>query len=145
MSPQSIITEKPCILLFDKIGNSTIGYVSIAENNKNIPFKIKRTYWTYYTPNEVIRGNHAHKSLNQVIVAVSGEIKFSLEDINNNKSEFILSNPWQGLFIPPYHWRTIEFSHNAVLLCLASEEYDEQDYIRSYDEFKKMNISFPSL
>jgi hypothetical protein len=129
----------PCIIEFEKIGDSSLGYISIAEKSRNMPFEIKRSYWTYFTPNEVIRGHHAHKELSQVIVAVAGTIKFFLEDINGLKTEYVLSNPWQGLFIPPLHWRTIEFSHNAVLLCLASEEYSETDYIRDYKQFKQLS------
>jgi dTDP-4-dehydrorhamnose 3,5-epimerase-like enzyme len=129
----------PCIIEFEKIGDSSLGYISIAEKSRNMPFEIKRSYWTYFTPNEVIRGHHAHKELSQVIVAVAGTIKFFLEDINGLKTEYVLSNPWQGLFIPPLNWRTIEFSHNAVLLCLASEEYSETDYIRDYKQFKQLS------
>ena len=131
--------KTPYILEFDKIGSSSLGYISIAEKTRNMPFEIKRAYWTYFTPNEVIRGQHAHKELCQVIIAVAGNIKFTLEDINGKKTDFVLSNPSQGLFIPPYHWRTIEFSHNAVLLCLASEEYTELDYIRDYEKFKLLS------
>lgn len=131
--------NKPCYFEIDSIGESSLGYISVAEVSKNIPFEIKRVYWTYYTPNNVIRGKHAHKELEQIIFAVSGEIKFNTEDQAGNKKEFILNNPNKGVYFPPFVWRDIQFSHNAVLLCLASLEYDENDYIRSYEEFKGIN------
>ncbi len=128
--------KKPYIIDFPKIGDSNLGYISVAETQKNIPFEIKRVYWTYFTPNEVTRGGHAHKALSQVIFAVAGIITFTTEDLRFNKETFVLDNPNMGLFIPEKIWRDIKFSHNAVLLCLASEIYDETDYIRDYSEFK---------
>jgi len=119
----------------EKIGNPSLGFITIAENSKNIPFEIKRVYWTYYTPQDVIRGGHAHKNLEQLIFAVSGVIEFNTEDKEGSKQTFILDNPSKGLYIPKLIWRDIKFSHTAVLLCLASEEYSEDDYIRDYDTF----------
>lgn len=130
------MNKKPHIITLSSIGSSSLGYITVAEQNKNIPFGVKRVYWTYYTPNDVERGNHAHKKLEQVIVAVSGIIKFILEDTKGNKTEFILDSPNKGLYIPSMYWRTIKFSHNAVLLCLASEHYNENDYIRNKELFK---------
>lgn len=121
---------------FPGIGSSTLGYISIGEETKNVPFDIKRVYWTYYTPQDVIRGGHAHKALQQIIVAVSGQISFKIEDIHSNKTEIILDNPKTGIYIPPMIWREIHFSHNAVLLCLASDFFLESDYIRDYNQFK---------
>jgi len=127
--------HQPELLDFKRVGSSALGYISIAEN---LPFEIKRVYWTYYAPHEVIRGHHAHKELSQVIFAVSGTIKFELENIMGVKQSFLLDRPEMGLYIPRLHWRTMEFSHNAVLLCLASEVFDERDYIRDYNDFKKL-------
>ncbi len=130
---------KPHIVELSKIGSSALGYITVAEENLNIPFEIKRVYWTYFTPQDIQRGGHAHKELKQMIFAVSGTIEFRTEDINGNKETFILDSPERGLFIPNKIWRDIKFSHNAVLLCLASEFYLENDYIRDYDEFKKLS------
>ena len=129
--------KAPQLIQFNKIGEPSLGYISVAEEAENIPFRIKRVYWTYFTPNHVKRGNHAHKELQQVIIAVSGVIEFTLIDKQNNRQVFVLDNPDKGLFIPKGYWREIKFSHNAVLLCLASEKYDENDYIRDFDEFLK--------
>lgn len=118
-----------------KIGSANLGYISVVENSENIPFDIKRVYWTYFTPQDILRGGHAHKDLHQLIVAVSGKIIFNTENLEGNKEEFILDNPHTGLYLPTKIWRDIKFSHNAVLLCLASEKYTEDDYIRNYEEF----------
>lgn len=131
---------KPQLLTLDRIGTPNLGYISILEKgSENLPFEIKRVYWTYFTPNHVERGNHAHKKLQQIIVAVSGVIDFNLIDTKKNEFKFVLDSPEKALFIPEGYWREIRFSHNAVLLCLASEEYDETDYIRDYDEFLELS------
>lgn len=127
----------PHIIEFSQIGLPELGYISVAEYENQIPFEIKRVYWTYFTPNQVVRGRHAHKELRQVIIAVSGIIHFTLEDRQGNKYDYILDEPNKGLFVPNWFWREIRFSHNAVLLCLASSVYDEKDYIRDYDSFKR--------
>jgi dTDP-4-dehydrorhamnose 3,5-epimerase-like enzyme len=113
-----------------------LGFISVAETKKGVPFEIKRVYWTYYTPESVIRGGHAHKKLHQVILAVSGIIKFKIEHTDGSTFEFILNKPDEGLYLPPFTWREMQFSHNAVLICLASELFDENDYIRDYSAFK---------
>ena len=126
----------PVIIDFPGIGSSQLGFISVAEQGINVPFEIKRVYWTYFTPNEVKRGGHAHIKLEQIVFAVSGIIKLNTEDVFGNKLEFILDRPYMGLYIPKLTWRDIEFSHSAVLLCLASCIYQEDDYIRDYEEFK---------
>lgn len=131
--------KEPRIIEFDKIGSPALGYITVAEQYKNIPFDVKRVYWTYYTPQDVIRGGHAHKELEQVIVAVSGTIIFNTEDLNGNKQTFVLDHPTKALYIPKRVWRDIQFSHSAVLLCLASEYYLEEDYYRDYQEFLSYN------
>ena len=129
--------DKPTIIEFPKIGSSELGYITIAEAQKNIPFDIKRVYWTYFTPQDVVRGGHAHKNLEQVIFAVSGTITFNTEDQQGAQETFVLDHPTKGLYIPKLIWRDIHFTHSAVLLCLASEHYDEKDYFRNYEEFLK--------
>ncbi|MDP3945567.1 MAG: FdtA/QdtA family cupin domain-containing protein [Lutibacter sp.] len=130
------MNKEPYIIELNKIGDSNIGFITVAEEFKNIPFEVKRVYWTYFTPNDVMRGGHAHKKLNQIIFAVAGVIEFNTEDNNGKKEKFILEQPNKGLYIPNLIWREIKFSHNAVLLCLTSEYFDEADYIRDYNLFK---------
>ena len=135
----------PHLINFKKIGSPALGYISIAENHENIPFNVERVYWTYFTPQDVIRGGHAHVDLQQVIVAVSGIITFNTEDLLGNRCEFILDHPDKGLYIPNKIWRDIKFTHNAVLLCLASEKYSEADYIRNYEDFLKIINGFSQI
>lgn len=120
----------------DSIGSSDLGFISVAEFPKNVPFEVKRVYWTYYTPNNVQRGGHAHKDLEQLIFAVSGQITFFTENKLGENDTFVLSEPSKGLYIPSMVWRDIQFSHSAVLLCLASLPFEESDYIRDYQKFK---------
>ncbi|MCE2733557.1 MAG: FdtA/QdtA family cupin domain-containing protein [Cyclobacteriaceae bacterium] len=134
-----ITFDKPSIIHFNKIGNSSIGFISIAENSI-LPFEIKRVYWTYFTPNDVMRGHHAHKNLQQILFAVNGSIEVELITKEKEVLKFNLHNPSEGLYIPPMCWRTLQFSHSAVLLCLASEEYTEADYIRSKEEFLNLIV-----
>jgi dTDP-4-dehydrorhamnose 3,5-epimerase-like enzyme len=129
----------PSLIDFSKIGSPSLGYISVAQNSK-LPFEIKRVYWTYFTPDSVIRGHHAHHELEQIIFATSGRIEFTLEDIYGERQHFVLDSPNRGLYVPRLYWRTIKFSHNAVLLCLASMEYVEEDYIRDFNEFKKLAV-----
>jgi hypothetical protein len=123
------------------LGENATGYISVTEAEKNIPFSIKRVYWIYKTPADIIRGLHAHKELMQFIIGISGEIKLKCEYIDGSEEHFVLNSPSVGLFVPQMVWRNIIFSQEAVLLCMASHLYDENDYIRDYNEFKKTAAS----
>lgn len=110
------------------------GYLSVVEGHTDIPFDIKRIYYLYMVP-EVARGAHAHKQLQQLLIATSGSVDVIVDD-GTNKQTFHLDRPWKGLYIPAGLWRDLEnFSGGAVLLCLASEHYNMEDYIRDYQEF----------
>lgn len=112
------------------------GYLSVIENSLDIPFDIKRIYYLYMVP-EAARGAHAHKQLQQLLIATSGSVDVTMDD-GRNKKTFHLDKPWKGLLVVPGLWRDLDnFSGGAVLLCLASEKYDAADYIRDYDEFLK--------
>lgn len=123
-------------------GTTSLGYLTVAEQDKNVPFEIKRVYWTYFTPNEVERGHHAHRELEQILIAVSGHIHVKTESIFGEVRDFHLMSPQQGLHIPMLHWRTLKFSHNAVLVSLASMKYDPEEYIRNYEEFEALQRLF---
>ncbi|MBQ9487907.1 MAG: WxcM-like domain-containing protein [Selenomonadaceae bacterium] len=111
------------------------GKVVAVEGLKDIPFDIKRVYYMYDTKAGVVRGKHAHKDLEQFLICVSGSCKISFEDGRNEKV-FTLEKPEEGLYMPKDIWgEQFDFSEGAVLLVLASELYDESDYIRNYDEF----------
>jgi len=128
--------KEPTLLDFGTIGDSQIGYISVAEFPKNLPFEIKRVFWTYFTPNNVIRGRHAHKELEQILIAVTGTIWVSTENVFGEKKEFVLDEPRKALYIPIFYWNELRFSHNAVLLSLNSQPYNASEYIRDYDEFR---------
>ena len=126
--------KNPYIIHFPKIGSSQLGYISVSEKD-NLPFVPKRIYWTYFTPEDVVRGHHAHYDLEQILVAVAGKIEVDIILKNSESFQFVLDSPNLGLFIPKMSWRTIKYSHNAVQMCIASMEYNEKDYIRDYTEF----------
>ena len=113
------------------------GDISVVENGVTILFDTKRIYYLYDVPGGVSRGGHAHKGLYQLIFAISGSFTVTLDD-GNVKRTFTLNRPYQGLLVKPGIWRELDdFSSGSVCLVLASEKYDEADYIRSYEEFLK--------
>ncbi len=111
------------------------GNLTVAEANKNIPFDIKRVYWLYDVPGGECRGGHAHKHLQQILIAVSGSFHVTLDN-GKEKQTFLLNHPYQGLLIDTKTWRTLDdFSSGAVCVVLASDFYDENDYIYDYNGF----------
>ncbi len=124
------------IIDFPKITDAR-GNLSVIEENKNIPFEIKRVYFLYDVPSGATRGGHVHKKCQQLIIALSGSFTVVLDDGFKRKS-FFLNRPHYGLYVPPGIWRELEnFSSNSIALSITSELYDENDYIRSYEEFKQ--------
>lgn len=113
------------------------GNLTVIEGNGDVPFDIKRVYYLYDVPGGESRGAHAHKALSQLIIAASGSFTITLDDGQEKKS-YNLKRSYYGLLVVPGIWRDLDdFSSGSVLLCLASEHYDENDYIRDYDEFLK--------
>ncbi|MDM1721937.1 MULTISPECIES: sugar 3,4-ketoisomerase [Acinetobacter] len=113
------------------------GALIALEQDKNIPFPIKRVYYIFNTKEGVIRGFHAHKELKQVAIAVKGSCRFLLDD-GNEKVSILLDNAAQGLLIESCIWREMsDFSEDCVLMVLADNFYNENDYIRDYEEFLK--------
>jgi len=111
------------------------GNLSFAENYKQIPFEIKRTYWIYDVPGGEDRGAHAFKENQEVVIALSGAFDVEVDD-GVNKKRFSLNRSYYGLYIPKGLWRTMEnFSTNSFALEFGSVEYSADDYIREYDEF----------
>ena len=116
--------------IFDPRGNLTV-----AESRKNVPFDVWRVYWVYDVPAGESRGGHAHKQCLEFIIAVSGSFHVTLDNGRERKT-FLLNHPYQGLLVDTGVWRTLDdFSSGAVCLVLASDLFDETDYIRDYDEF----------
>lgn len=113
------------------------GNLTFVESSKHVPFDIRRVYYLYDVPGGETRGGHAHRKLEQFIIAASGSFRVVLDDGTQRKS-FFLNRSYYGLFIPRMTWRELEdFSSGSVCLVLASEHYDESDYFREYDEFAK--------
>jgi len=111
------------------------GNLSFLEQNKHIPFEIKRTYWIYDVPGGEIRGGHAYKTNHEFIVAISGSFDVILND-GKDKKTFSLNRSYYGLYVPNGLWRHMDnFSTNSLALIIASEDYSADDYIRDYDQF----------
>lgn len=113
------------------------GNLTVAEQMHDIPFDVKRVYWVYDVPSGENRGGHAHKDCREFIIAVSGSFTVTLDDGKETKT-FLLNHPYQGLLVETGIWRTLEdFSSGAVCLVLASDLFDEEDYIREYEDYIK--------
>ena len=125
------------LLLTKTTGDEKIGFLSFFESNKDIPFEIKRIYYTYNVPVNTKRGMHAHKELNQVLWCPYGEIEVILDN-GREKKNYLLNSPDKALLVGKGIWREMLWKkENSVLCVAASEYYDENDYIRDYNEFLK--------
>lgn len=125
------------IVELDKHHSERKGNLSVVENGVTLPFDVKRVYYLYDVPGGESRGAHAHKELEQLIVAASGSFKVTLDD-GKVKRTFFLNRPYQGLYVKPGMWRELEdFSSGAICMVLASEVYQAEDYIRDYQAFLK--------
>lgn len=115
------------------------GNLTVAERAGGLPFDVGRVYWVYDVPAGESRGGHAHKECEEVLVAVSGSFDVTLDD-GHSRQTYHLNHPWQGLYIGTGTWRTLDdFSSGAVCLVLASQPFREEDYIRDYEEYLKVN------
>ena len=124
-----------CTVIELKKNHQEKGNLTVVENEKEIPFNVKRCYYLYDVPGGEARGGHAHKELKQLIIAASGCFDVHLDD-GAVKRTFTLNRPYFGLFVVPGIWRELDnFSSGSVCLVLASEVYAAEDYIRNYNEF----------
>jgi len=121
--------------VFQPHGDDRGQLVALEEFN-DIPFRIKRVYYMYETREGVTRGFHAHKSLEQILICIHGSCKIRLDNGLGERKVIPLEKPYEGLYVSNDMWREMfDFSPDAVLMVLASELYDEEDYIRDYDAF----------
>jgi len=121
-----------------KIRGDDRGSLIALESSRDIPFEVKRIYYIFGTKEGIARGFHAHKTLKQVLIAVSGSVRIHCET-SNNSQDIWLDSPSKGLYIDGLVWREMhDFSQGAFLVVLASELYTEADYIRNYDMFKQV-------
>lgn len=132
------------IIELDKHHSDRKGNLTVVENGLTLPFEVKRVYYLYDVPGGESRGAHAHRNLEQLIVAASGSFTVTLDDGKTKRSCF-LNRPYQGLYIKPGLWRDlVDFSSGAVCMVLASDVYDSADYIRDYKEFLEFRNNLSS-
>ena len=126
--------EKCKMLSFVENGDER-GHLVVVEGNRDIPFEIKRVFYIYGSDRDVIRGRHANYNTEFVLINVAGTSKVKVDDGTNQKI-FSLDRPHTGIFLPKMVWKDMyDFSEDSVLLCLSSEHYDANEYIRDYDKY----------
>jgi len=129
--------QQPKIINLPKILDDR-GNLTFLEGENHIPFKIKRTYWIYDVPGGEVRGGHAYKTTCEFIIAISGSFDVVLDNFKETKI-YSLNRSYFGLYVPNMIWRKLEnFSTNSLCLILASDDYDESEYIRDYEIFKQI-------
>lgn len=115
------------------------GHLVVVEGGKDIPFDIARIFYIYGSDTDVVRGQHANRKSEFVLINVAGSCKVKVLDGKGNEAIFVLNRPHTGIYLPTMVWKDMyDFSKDSVLLCLSSEHYDAQEYIRDYDEFLKI-------
>lgn len=136
LGPGNYAIKKCKLIDLPKIEDNR-GNLTFIETDRHIPFEIKRVYYLYDVPGGALRAGHAHKTLHQFLIAMSGSFDVTLDD-GRHKINFHLNRSYYGLYIPPMVWREIDnFSSGSVCLALASDFFDESDYYRDYLDFKK--------
>lgn len=112
------------------------GYLVVVEGERDLPFKIQRLFYIYGSDPNVVRGEHANRNSQFVLINVAGTSKIRVKDGLGNEIIFCLNRPHTGIYLPSMVWKDMyDFSKDAVLLCISSEHYDEKEYIRDYNEF----------
>lgn len=127
----------PYLLQFDQIGDPNTGYICSTQLAAKVPFEIKRVFWLQGIPQNTVRGQHANKQTEEVLVAINGGIEVKAETASGLQN-FKLTTPDQGLYIPAICWTELKFQENTIGLCLASTDFDEADYIRDYSVYKQL-------
>jgi dTDP-4-dehydrorhamnose 3,5-epimerase-like enzyme len=130
------VSVHDCKLLELPVIHNPQGNLTFVEGQRHVPFQIERVYYMYDVPGGATRGGHAHRALEQVIIAMSGSFEVVLDDGVDQKN-VTLNRSYVGLYLPPMIWRElVNFSAGSVCMALASEYYDEADYYRDYEQFR---------
>ena len=134
-----MVMNKVRMLDFPQMGDER-GYLVVAEGGgRNIPFDIKRVFYIYGSDKEIVRGQHANRKSEFVLINVVGTSKVRVKDGIGHEAVYFLDRPHIGLYLPAMIWKDMyDFSKDSVLLCLASTNYDAEEYIRNYDEFVRL-------
>ncbi|AKQ46286.1 hypothetical protein TH63_12695 [Rufibacter radiotolerans] len=127
---------EPYLLSFPHLPDETGTLVS-TQNEQGLPFAVQRVFWVYGGPEGSERGGHAHRTTQEVLVALQGSVQVGTQTAHG-KQVFDLTSPTQGLYIPPFCWITVRPSKGAILCCMTSTKYEEADYIRDYSDFQKL-------
>lgn len=131
--------NRVCKLDFSSWGEDEKGYLVVIEENMDIPFNIKRVFYIYGSDKDVIRGQHANRKTEFVLINVAGTSKVKIKDGKGNEEVYYLDKPYMGIYLPSMTWKEMyDFSQDSVLLVLASEHYDATEYIRDYNEYVKI-------
>ncbi len=131
------MSVKPFMLNFKQMGDER-GQLVVIEQLKDVPFEIKRIFYIYGSDPDVVRGQHANRKTQFVLINLSGKSKVKTDDGKGNVQVFELNEPHIGVYLPTMIWKDMyDFSSDSVLLCVASETYDSNEYIRNFDEFVK--------
>lgn len=137
-----MMQTKPYLLDFPAHGIDETGMLSVVENGLNavLPFEIQRVFWTYNVPNGANRGYQAHLYTAELLIAIKGVMYVITETIDGEIKKFVLDRPTLGLYIPPKTWHYISYGEATFQLAMASHPYDANDYVRDYEEFKKLSV-----
>lgn len=130
----------PRIIQLPKIQDPR-GNLTFLQNPSQLPFELKRVFWTYDVPGGEQRGGHAYKTQEEVIICLSGSFDVIVTDVDGNTEKFSLNRSYYGLYLPPLTWRHMEnFSTNSLGLHLSSEEFSEDDYVRQFSDFQNLSL-----
>jgi hypothetical protein len=132
----------PELIYFTQSGEPHLGFLVSTQRADWLPFPVKRVFWVHHVPGGVRRGQHAGKDMAEVVVAVQGRVDVYTE-CRAGRQHFVLDRPDVGLYVPPKCWIELSFSADALLVCLASTDYEEQDYIADYTEFQHTCLLSP--
>ncbi|QNF34898.1 FdtA/QdtA family cupin domain-containing protein [Adhaeribacter swui] len=130
---------EPALFAADFTGDAHRGYIVSTQRAANLPFAIRRVFWSFGIPEDQLKGDHAHRLDRKILVALQGQI--TIETETDQIKQFRLNSPFQALYVPALCWIKLRYSPGSILLALSSTDFVEQDYIYNYDEFKQLRQS----